>query len=91
MRVRELLEHLYGAAPDAVVLWQQPYSDLGEVDEISQVAVPQELWTCERHMSTDGHACDLHHPTEYGLSLAGTRRPTDNGQSVLSFCPLAKS
>jgi hypothetical protein len=77
---------------DAVILWLQPYSDLGEVDEISQVALPQELRTCERHVLADGSVCDVHHPIAHGLSLGWSEQTDERWTErvvILSCAPRA--
>ena len=70
MKVRDLLQHLEAADVDAVVLYLAPYADASEADEIVQVMVSTELWTCERHRSKDGRIDKIYHPVVGGLSLA---------------------
>ena len=66
MKVRDLLRHLKEADPDAVLLYLAPYVDASEVDEIVQVAVSNELWTCERHRSEDGRFDKIYYPAVAG-------------------------
>jgi hypothetical protein len=48
MRVNELIEQLVNADPDSVVLYLDPYADVEESDEISEVSVDSRLWTHEK-------------------------------------------
>ncbi|EUC16530.1 hypothetical protein [Paraburkholderia hospita] len=70
MKVRDLLRHLKEADPDAVVLYLAPHADASEADEIVQVTVSNELWTCERHLSADGRVDKNYYPAVGGTSLA---------------------
>ncbi|MDH6149546.1 hypothetical protein OKW46_003471 [Paraburkholderia sp. WSM4179] len=90
MKVRELLKCLHDADPEAVVLWLQSYADATDAEEICYIACPQEPWTCERHLSTDGHLSDVHYPSGHGPSLGWDER-TDQQWServvILSSSP----
>ena len=76
MKVRDLLRHLEAADVDAVVLYLAPYADASEADEIVQVTVSNELWTCERHLSADGRVDKIYYPAVAGTSL-GWNEATD--------------
>jgi hypothetical protein len=74
--VRDLLNRLEKADPDAVVLYLAPYADMTEAAEICDVAPSPDVWTCERHRSASGSFSDVHHPSVGGLSL-GWNQSTD--------------
>jgi hypothetical protein len=69
MKVQELLLHLKDAEPDAVLLYLAPYADASDAEEVIQVTVPAEHWTCECHRSKDGRVAVIYHPAAGGLSL----------------------
>jgi hypothetical protein len=74
--VRDLLNRLQNADPDAVVLYLAPYADMTEAAEICDVISSRDVWTCERHRSADGGFSDVHHPAAEGLTL-GWNQTTD--------------
>lgn len=76
MKVRDILHRLQKAAPDTVVLYLAPYADPTDAEEICDVVIVAEEWTCERHRFADGGISDVHHPTEGGSSL-GWDQATD--------------
>jgi len=61
MKVRELMEHLRNADPEATVLFLDEYADCDQADEVRQVTMPATNWTCERHADGD-RAYDIHYP-----------------------------
>ncbi|MGF6442614.1 hypothetical protein [Paraburkholderia youngii] len=69
MKVAELLLRLKDAEPDAVVLLLPRYADFTEAEEIADVALIAEPWTCERHRNADGTTTEVHHPTADGYTL----------------------
>ncbi|MGF6550728.1 hypothetical protein [Paraburkholderia youngii] len=76
MTVAELLLRLKGARPDAVVVMLASYADLTEAEELGDVAVIAEPWTCERHRTADGIATDVRYPAGHGPTL-GWNAATD--------------
>ena len=69
MKVRELLRHLSEADADAVVLYLPQYGDMTDAEEVLNVAVIAEPWTCERHYAADRKTTHVHHPSDHGLSI----------------------
>jgi hypothetical protein len=69
VKVKEILHRLQDADLDAVVLWLAPYADASDAEEICDVTLVTEPWTCERHRWEDGRVDDIHHPTAGGLSV----------------------
>jgi hypothetical protein len=63
------MRRLQEADQDAVVLYLAPYADHTDADEIRDVVLVAEEWTCERHRSADGGISDVHHPVEGGFSV----------------------
>lgn len=63
MKVAELLTCLKDADRDAVVLLLPRYADFTETEELVDVALIAEPWTCERHREADGSTTDVHHPS----------------------------
>lgn len=51
-------------------------ADTTDAEEINEVAIVREAWTCERHRATDGSTSDAHHTSGHGLSL-GWAQSTD--------------
>ena len=68
-RVRDLLHHQQRADSEAVVVYPQRYADVSEADEVQHGNVASELWTWERHHSTDGQVGEIYHPAASGPSL----------------------
>ncbi|SKC68932.1 hypothetical protein [Paraburkholderia hospita] len=69
MKVRHILRRLQEADPDAMVLYQAPYADPTDAEEICDVVLEPDLWVCESHRSADGGVSDVHHPATGGLSM----------------------
>jgi hypothetical protein len=64
------------ADPNAVLLYLAPYADPSDAEEICEVVLVSESWTCERHHLPDGGTSDVHHPASHGLSI-GWNEATD--------------
>ena len=62
MKVSELLLCLEDADPDAIVLLLPSYGDYADAEELRDVALITEPWTCERHREADGTTRDVHYP-----------------------------
>ncbi|SEK07244.1 hypothetical protein [Paraburkholderia diazotrophica] len=69
MKVAELLSRLADADPDAIVLLLPSYADLTETEELDDVVLIGEPWTCERHRQDDGSTTDVHHPAGHGYTI----------------------
>lgn len=69
MRVSDLHMRLQDADPDAVVLLLPSYSDLTDANELVDVVLISEPWTCERHREADGSTTDVHHPASLGYTI----------------------
>ncbi|SIT39479.1 conserved hypothetical protein [Paraburkholderia piptadeniae] len=80
MKVAELLLRLKDAEPEAVVLLLPNYADYSEAEELNDVVLIAEPWTCERHHKADGTATDVHHPASHGHTL-GCDDATDESWS----------
>jgi hypothetical protein len=91
VKVRDILHCLREADQDAVVLYLAPYADPTDAEEICDVVLVAEEWTCERHRSADGGISDVHHPVEGGLSL-GWDQTTDeqSTERVVILSPLLR-
>jgi hypothetical protein len=76
VKVRDILCRLQSADPDAVVLYMPAWADTTDAEEINEVAIVREAWTCERHRAPDGTTSDVHHPSDNGLSF-GWNESTD--------------
>ncbi|SPB17795.1 hypothetical protein NOV72_04998 [Caballeronia novacaledonica] len=47
MTVAELIDALRGADPTSRVLFLGEYADTDEADEVCEVAIPRDAWTCD--------------------------------------------
>ncbi|MEM5460826.1 hypothetical protein VSR69_39320 [Paraburkholderia phytofirmans] len=79
MKVRELIERLAEADPEAVVLVFPQYADSTDGAELQDVIVPDKPWT--RETSEDGKSpCEVFYPggpqaVERGIGVHVTRTP----------------
>lgn len=92
LRVSELLSRLEGADPDAIVLLLPSYADYTDAEELRDVALIAEPWTCERKHEADGATRDVHYPGGDEHSY-GWNPQTDESWSerVVVLSPLVKS
>ncbi|EIN00405.1 hypothetical protein WQE_15281 [Paraburkholderia hospita] len=92
MKVAELLSRLVDADPEAIVLLLPSYGDYPDAEELREVALMAETWTCERQHELDGTTRDVHYPA--GREHAyGWNPQTDESWSerVVVLSPLVKS
>ncbi|CAB3727992.1 hypothetical protein LMG22037_05330 [Paraburkholderia phenoliruptrix] len=78
MKVAELLTRLKDADPDAVVLLFPRYADFAETEELVDVVLIAEPWTCERHREADGTTKVIHHPASDGCPMGWDAATDDN-------------
>jgi len=90
VKVRDLLTRLSTVDPEAVVLYLGEHADASDAAEIKEIVVPDESWTCERHVPVDGRFEAVHHPTAHGLSIgwnAATDTQWEEAVVILSTDP----
>ncbi|MEX3981862.1 hypothetical protein AB4Y45_23105 [Paraburkholderia sp. EG287A] len=69
MKVRDMLNCLQEADPDAVVLYLASFADVSDAEEVNHVFVVTDVWVSERRQTTDGKISCVYHPTEHGQSV----------------------
>lgn len=69
MTVRELIERLLAADPNAVILHLEPHDDASDAQEVHEVMCLREEWTCERRQTNNGTTIDVNRPARHVLTL----------------------
>lgn len=80
MKVAELLLRLADVDPEAVVLLLPSYADYSDAEELREVELIAETWTCERHHEANGKTTDAHYPSGHGHTY-GWNPETDESLS----------
>lgn len=92
MNVSELLLRLKDAKSDAIILLLPSYADFTEAEELGDVVLIAEPWTCERHHKIDGTTTYVHYPSNHRPTL-GWDAATDEcwTEQVVILSPQSRS
>ncbi|OYD77403.1 UNVERIFIED_ORG: hypothetical protein BDU10_2504 [Burkholderia sp. CF145] len=90
MKVWNMLHRLQEADLNPVVLYLAPYTDASDAEEIVDLFLVSDEWTCKRYRSADGSISDVHHPAERRFSVGWDKTTDDHWPErviILSSAP----